>query len=60
MSVKRLKRFLKNEQIYENDPEYRELENFYEEMKRKGWIMNSGFPIPPLDTIGRHINFNKR
>ncbi len=41
-----------NKQL-ENDKGYIDLKNFYEEMKKNGYVKEPKFDLSPIDTIGR-------
>jgi hypothetical protein len=38
-----------------NDPDFQRLEQFYREKKEQGAVINNGYTLPVLDTIGREI-----
>lgn len=43
------------EQTFANDPDFAQLQKFYEDMQRKGLVRKQGYSLPQLDTVGRTI-----
>ena len=43
------------EQSFSSDAEFRRLRDFYEEMKRQGFVKKQEYSLPPLDTTGQGL-----
>ena len=37
------------------DQEFRKLADFYEEMRKEGFVLKKHYELPPLDTIGHEF-----
>jgi hypothetical protein len=42
-------------QIFAPSPEFIQLREFYEEMKRQGVVKKQEYAVPPLDTAGQKL-----
>ena len=51
----RMKEALAEENEREKNPNFQNLRDFYEEMKREGVAIKHPYSLPPVDTVGRSL-----
>ncbi len=39
----------------EKNSDFRNLRDFYEGLKREGWVVKQEYSLPPVDTVGRSL-----
>ena len=54
--IEKVKQVLtEEEEERRRNPNFQNLRDFYETMKKEGIAINQGYRLPPIDTIGRRL-----
>lgn len=52
----KVKEVLAEEKEREKNPNFQNLRDFYETMKKEGLVVKQEYTLPPVDTIGRSLH----
>jgi hypothetical protein len=52
----KVKQVLAEEKEREGNPNFQNLREFYETMKKEGLVIKQEYTLPPVDTIGRSLH----
>jgi len=52
----KVKQVLAEEKEREKGPNFQNLRDFYEKMKKEGLVIKQEYKLPPVDTIGRSLH----